>query len=262
MPASRAAAAAHSPWMAVVSATAARLGPANPLCACKGSASSTVIEVVGFGPKRGAIYTAAMNGSTVCSSSRPSRRDGPRRSDRGTTNRPSRSATTWLTSTSPSTGRPAATRGAQSHNGGASWTDQTVDSGRYYFDFDSDVAPTAPSTSPDRVSTAVAATRGHDADGDVEQHVFISRDRGATWENRVINAPARYRLRRRRLSARLPLSHIALGRRQQPRGGICDGATVAGGRRRSRPGRRPTVAGFWNGAGPSPPPVRRPTPRP
>ena len=61
-------------------------------------------------------------------------------------------------------------------------------------------------------STAAAATRARPRPAPIEEHVFISRDRGATWENRSsARRPAGPRLHRRGLHARLlPGAHAVL----------------------------------------------------
>jgi len=77
---------------------------------------------------------------------------------------------------------------AQSHDGGATWSQtKLVDSGFYYFDFDSDVAPDG---TVYFAQTAIlyggGGNKGTTPTAPIEEHVFISRDRGATWENRTI----------------------------------------------------------------------------
>jgi hypothetical protein len=77
---------------------------------------------------------------------------------------------------------------AQSHDFGATWTQtKLVDSNRYYFDFDSDVAADG---TVYFAETAIlyggGGNKGTTPTGQIEEHVFISRDRGATWENRTI----------------------------------------------------------------------------
>jgi hypothetical protein len=77
---------------------------------------------------------------------------------------------------------------AQSHDSGATWTQtKLVDSSRYYFDFDSDVAADG---TVYFAETALlyggGGNKGTTPTGPIEEHVFISRDRGVTWENRTI----------------------------------------------------------------------------
>jgi hypothetical protein len=77
---------------------------------------------------------------------------------------------------------------AQSHDSGATWTQaKLVDSNLYYFDFDSDVAADG---TVYFAQTAIlyggGGNKGTTPSADIEEHVFISRDRGATWENRTI----------------------------------------------------------------------------
>jgi hypothetical protein len=77
---------------------------------------------------------------------------------------------------------------AQSHDAGATWTQtKLVDSNRYFFDFDSDVdANGIVYFAETSILYGGGGNKGTTPSGDIEEHVFISRDRGATWENRTI----------------------------------------------------------------------------
>ena len=124
---------------------------------------------------------------------------------------------------------------AQSHDSGATWTQtKLVDSDRYFFDFDSDVA--ADGTvyfAETSILYGGGGNKGTTPTGPIEEHVFISRDRGATWENRIVaSVQPGARLRRGRLHARLlPRPH----RRCRP---TATGKVVVPVRRRDD-GRRP-----------------------
>jgi hypothetical protein len=74
----------------------------------------------------------------------------------------------------------------QSHNGGRTWSQtKLVDSKRYFFAFDADVTPDG--TVIFSESSISYSGPGSTAEGVIEQRAFISRDRGATWENRLID---------------------------------------------------------------------------
>jgi hypothetical protein len=76
---------------------------------------------------------------------------------------------------------------AQSHDGGVTWTQQKlVDSKRYFFAFDADVA--SDGTVYFSESSLVYTSAGNNSDviDTIEHHVFISRDKGATWEDELV----------------------------------------------------------------------------
>ena len=75
---------------------------------------------------------------------------------------------------------------AQSHDGGATWSQRKlVDSGRYFYAYDADVA--ADGTVYLAESTLIYANggKGGAVTGAIEEHVFVSRDKGGTWEDRL-----------------------------------------------------------------------------
>jgi len=76
----------------------------------------------------------------------------------------------------------------QSHDAGATWTQaKFIDSNRYYFAFDADVAPDGTVYfAESSILYGGGGNKGTTPTGQIEEHVFISRDRGATWENRTI----------------------------------------------------------------------------
>ena len=75
---------------------------------------------------------------------------------------------------------------AQSHDRGATWTQQKlVDSKRYFFAFDGDVLHDG--TVVFAQSDISYSGPGGAPEGVVKHHVFISRDGGATWDDRVLD---------------------------------------------------------------------------
>ena len=95
---------------------------------------------------------------------------------------------------------------AQSHDAGATWTQtKLVDSNRYYFAFDADVASDGTVYfAESSLLYGGGGNKGTTPTGTIDEHVFISRDNGATWIDKVVApGPAGHRLRRGRLHARL-----------------------------------------------------------
>ncbi|HEX5823194.1 MAG TPA: sialidase family protein [Candidatus Limnocylindrales bacterium] len=184
-----------SPWMAlsISSNGGATWSAGKPLCACKGSGQfDPIIEVV---PNTGAVYAAYMNGFNVVftkSTDHGATWSAPVKTygnvswnDKPTLAVSDNGVDVYISFNGPTGGDPWM---AQSHNSGATWTQtKLVDSSFYYFDFDSDVA------SDGTVYFAEAALlyggggqKGTTPTAPIEEHIFISRDRGATWENRIV----------------------------------------------------------------------------
>jgi hypothetical protein len=163
----------------------------RPLCPCKGSGQfDPIIEVV---PGTGHVYALWMNGFNVVfqkstdhgatwSSPVPtwgqvSWNDKPvlATSDDG--------RDVYISWNGPTGGDPWV---AQSHDFGQTWSQtKLVNSGRYFFAFDADVLPDG---------TVILSESSFDysgpagsAVGSVLHHAFVSRDRGASWENQVID---------------------------------------------------------------------------
>ena len=184
-----------TPYMAlyVSSNAGATWSSGTPLCACKGSGQfDPIIEVV---PNTGAVYAAYMNGFNVMfikSTDHGANWSAPVKTygnvswnDKPTLAVSDDGVDVYISFNGPTGGDPWM---AQSHNSGASWTQtKLVDSNRYYFDFDSDVAADG---TVYFAETAIlyggGGNKGSTPTGPIEEHVFISRDRGATWENRTI----------------------------------------------------------------------------
>jgi hypothetical protein len=184
-----------SPWMAlnISSNGGATWSAAKALCACKGSGQfDPIIEVV---PNTGAVYGAYMNGFNVVftkSTDHGATWSAPVKTygnvswnDKPTIAVSNSGVDVYISFNGPTGGDPWM---AQSHDSGATWTQtKLVDSNRYYFDFDSDVAADG---TVYFAQTAIlyggGGNKGTTPTGQIEEHVFISRDRGATWENRTI----------------------------------------------------------------------------
>jgi hypothetical protein len=165
----------------------------TPLCACKGSGQfDPIIEVA---PSTGAVYAAYMNGFNVMfmkSTDHGANWSTPVKTygnvswnDKPTLAVSDDGLDVYISFNGPTGGDPWM---AQSHNAGATWTQaKLVDSNRYYFDFDSDVATDG---TVYFAQTAIlyggGGNKGTTPTGPIEEHVFISRDRGATWENQTI----------------------------------------------------------------------------
>lgn len=184
-----------SPFIAlrISSDGGATWGASKPLCACKGSGQfDPIIEVV---PNTGAVYASYMNGYNIMftkSTNHASTWSAPvpvygnvSWNDKPTIAVSNNGVDVYISFNGPTGGDPWM---AQSHNSGATWTQtKLVDSGRYYFDFDSDVAPDGTVYFAETsIQYGGGGNKGTTPSGQIEEHVFISRDRGATWENRTI----------------------------------------------------------------------------
>lgn len=183
-----------SPWIALeVSAdNGATWSPGAALCACKGSGQfDPIIEVV---PDTGHVYALYMNGFNVlftkstdhgASWSAPvatwgnvSWNDKPvlATSDDG--------QDVYVSWNGPTGGDPYA---AQSHDGGATWTQtKLANSGRYFFAFDADVAADGTVYFSESSLQYTSAGKSGGVTDLIEHHVFISRDEGTSWEDHVV----------------------------------------------------------------------------
>jgi hypothetical protein len=166
-------------------------GPARALCPCKGSAQyDPIVEVV---PRTGDVYALFMNGFNVMFL---------RSTDHGQTWTdpvPTYGKVSW-------TDKPALTTSANgrhvyvtwngprggdpwvavSHDRGATWTQQrVVDGSRYFFAYDGTVLPDG--TVVLSQSSIDYSGQGASAVGPIQQHVFVSTDRGATWRNVLVD---------------------------------------------------------------------------
>lgn len=164
----------------------------QPLCACKGSGQfDPIIEVV---PNTGDVYALWMNGFNVFF--QRSTDHGETWSDPVATygnvswNDKDVLATSddgrdvYVSWNGPTGGDPWV---AQSHDGGATWTQtKLVDSKRYFFAFDAEVLPNG--TAVFSESSLSYTGPGGSAEGDVEHHAFVSSDRGRTWTDVLVDS--------------------------------------------------------------------------
>jgi hypothetical protein len=183
------------PYMAIrVSADGgATFGPSKPLCACKGSGQfDPILEVA---PQTGVVYALYMNGfNTLFTKStdhgatwsapipvfgKVSWTDKPvlATSDNG--------RDLYVTFNGPTGGDPWV---AQSHDSGATWTQaKLVDSNRYFFAFDADVAPDGTVyLAQSSLLYGGGGNKGSYPTGAIEEHVFVSRNAGGTWEDKLV----------------------------------------------------------------------------
>jgi hypothetical protein len=183
-----------TPWIAleISSDNGATWSEGRPLCACKGSGQfDPIIEVV---PSTGHVYALYMNGFNVLFT---------KSTDHGTTW--SAPVSTWGTVAwndkpvlamsddgtdvyvswnGPTGGDPWA---AQSHDSGATWSQvKLVDSGRYFFAFDADVASDGTVYFSESALVYTSAGKSGAVTDTIQHHVFISRNKGATWEDRLV----------------------------------------------------------------------------
>jgi hypothetical protein len=163
----------------------------RPLCACKGSGQfDPIIEVV---PDTGDVYALWMNGFNVVF--QESRDHGKTWSppvptwgnvawnDKPTLATSDSGKHVYVSWNGPTGGDPWM---AQSHDFGETWTQtKLVDSRRYFFAYDADVLRDGTvifsESSLDYSGPAASAV------GTVSHHAFISRDRGRSWRNVVID---------------------------------------------------------------------------
>jgi hypothetical protein len=173
---------------------AASWNAVRPLCACKGSGQfDPIIEVV---PDTGAVYALYMNGYNVVfvkstdhgkTWSAPVKtygkvswgdKPGIAVSDDG--------RDVYASFNGPQGGDPWI---VQSHDFGRNWAQQrVVGSKRYFFNWDADVLHDGTVVFSQGSITYTAP--GANPEGVIRHHAFISRDRGTTWENVVVDRVA------------------------------------------------------------------------
>jgi hypothetical protein len=171
----------------------ATFGATTPLCACKGSGQfDPIIEVV---PATGHVYAVYMNGFNILFT---------KSTDHGTTwsaPKPVYGKVSWndkpvlatsddgkdvyITFNGPTGGDPWI---AQSHDSGGAWAQaKLVDSNRYFFAFDADVA--ADGTVYLAQSSLLyggGGNKGTYPTAAIEEHVFVSTNKGGTWTDRTV----------------------------------------------------------------------------
>jgi hypothetical protein len=183
-----------TPWIALEVSTDNGLtwSEGKPLCACKGSGQfDPIIEVV---PSNGHVYALYMNGFNVLFT---------KSTDHGKTW--SAPVATWgnvswndkpviamsddgkdvyVSFNGPTGGDPWA---VQSHDAGATWSQvKLVDSNRYFYAFDADVASDGTVYFSESALVYTSAGKSGGVTDTIDHHVFISRDKGATWEDRLV----------------------------------------------------------------------------
>ena len=184
-----------TPWMAlkVSSDGGATWSAGKPLCACKGSGQfDPIIEVV---PSTGQVYAVYMNGYNVVftkSTNHGSTWSAPVATfgnvswnDKPILAVSDNGRDVYVAFNGPTGGDPWL---AQSHDFGATWAQRKlVDSNRYIFAFDGDVASDGTVYFAETsLLYGGGGNKGTTPLGAIEEHVFISRDQGATWEDRNV----------------------------------------------------------------------------
>jgi hypothetical protein len=165
----------------------------KPLCACKGKGQfDPIIEVV---PGTGAVYALYMNGFNVLftkSTNHGSTWSVPVKTygsvswnDKPIIAVSDNGQDVYVAFNGPTGGDPWL---AQSHDAGTTWTQvKLVDSNRYDFAFDGDVAPDGTVYfGESSLLYGGGGNKGTTPTGTIDEHVFLSRDRGATWIDKVV----------------------------------------------------------------------------
>jgi hypothetical protein len=166
--------------------------PTKPLCACKGSGQfDPIIEVV---PDTGHVYSLFMIGFNVwfmksedhgATWSAPVKTYG----NVSWNDKPILAVSddgddVYAAFNGPTGGDPWI---AQSHDAGATWTQVKItDSGRYVFAFDGDVDADGNVYFSESSLLYSSAGKHSALIGNIEEHVFVSRDKGATWADVIV----------------------------------------------------------------------------
>lgn len=184
-----------SPWIALeISADGgATWTEGVPLCACKGSGQfDPIIEVV---PNTGAVYAVYMNGYNVVfvkSTNHGSTWSAPVKTygnvswnDKPVLAVSDDGRDVYVSFNGPTGGDPWV---AQSHDFGATWSQRKLtDSARYVFAFDADVAPDGTVYFAETsILYGGGGNKGTTPSAPVEEHVYVSTDRGATFVDRDV----------------------------------------------------------------------------
>ena len=171
----------------------ATFGPSSPLCACKGSGQfDPIIEVV---PNTGAVYALYMNGFNVMFTksvdhgatwTAPVKTFG----NVSWTDKPiiavgDTGTDVYVAFNGPTGGDPWI---AQSHDAGATWAQtKVVDSNRYIFAFDGDVAADGSVYfGESSLLYGGGGNKGTYPTDVIEEHVFISTNKGQTWTDKLV----------------------------------------------------------------------------
>jgi hypothetical protein len=166
--------------------------PSKPLCACKGGGQfDPIIEVV---PGTGAVYAVYMSGYNVVfvkSTDHGQTWSAPVKTygnvswnDKPVLAVSDDGRDVYVPFNGPTGGDPWL---AQSHDFGATWTQtKLVNSDRYYFAFDADVAPDGTVyLSQSSLLYGGGGNKGTTPTDTIDHHVFVSTNRGSTWTDRV-----------------------------------------------------------------------------
>ena len=156
-----------------------------PLCACKGAGQfDPIIEVV---PNTGHVYAVYMNGFNIMftkSTNHGATWSAPVKvygnvswNDKPVLAVSNDGQHVYVPFNGPTGGDPWL---AQSHNGGTSWTQlKLVDSNRYYFAFDADVAPNGTVyLGQSAILYGGGGNKGTVPSGAIDEHVFVSTNNG------------------------------------------------------------------------------------
>jgi hypothetical protein len=168
-----------------------------PLCACKGGGQfDPIIEVVpGPGTAAGSVYAAYMNGYNVVfvksddhgvTWSAPVKTYGNVSwNDKPVLAMSDDGRDVYISFNGPTGGDPWV---AQSHDFGATWTQRKlVDSNRYYFAFDADVASDGTVYfAESSILYGGGGNKGTTPSSTIDEHVFVSTDGGATFTDRLV----------------------------------------------------------------------------
>ena len=183
------------PWIAleISSDGGATWSEGVPLCACKGGGQfDPIIEVV---PSTGAVYAVYMNGYNVVftkSANNGATWSAPVKTygnvswnDKPVIAVSDDGRDVYVSFNGPTGGDPWL---AQSHDFGATWTQRKlVDSNRYYFAFDADVASDGTVYfSESSILYGGGGNKGTTPSSTIDEHVFVSTDNGASFTNRLV----------------------------------------------------------------------------
>jgi hypothetical protein len=186
-----------SPYIALLVSSngGASFGAPKALCPCKGSGQfDPIIEVV---PSNGAVYALYMNGFNIMFTKSAAGNHGATWStpvkvygnvswnDKPVIAVSDDGRDVYAAFNGPTGGDPWV---AQSHDFGATWSQtKVVDSNRYIFAFDADVAPDGTVyLAQTSLLYGGGGNKGTYPTGAIEEHVYISIDRGAHWQDKLV----------------------------------------------------------------------------
>jgi hypothetical protein len=188
-----------NPWIAlrISSDGGVTWGATKALCACKGSGQfDPIIEVVpGPGANAGHVYALYMNGYNVMftkSRNHGQSWDPPVKTygnvswnDKPVIAVSDNGQDVYVSFNGPTGGDPWA---VVSHDAGATWTQtKLVDSNRYYFAFDADVAPNGTVYFAETsILYGGGGNKGTTPSGTIDEHVFVLRPGQTTWEDHLV----------------------------------------------------------------------------